>query len=120
MNTLLGTIELTMLYRVKGMTKISSEDLAIQKEAMLERNLILTQKIIEMKEEDKNDREKQKPSGPSRNDFVDDFSPFDKVLIEEDFESPRDLDQVVLTNPKIHAKTEEENKQQPHAVEVSV
>ena len=53
-------------------------------------------------------------------DFVDDFSPFDKVLIEEDFESPRDLDQVVLTNPKIHAKTEEENKQQPHAVEVSV
>ena len=59
MNTLLGTIEMTMLYRVKGMTKISSEDLAIQKEAMLERNLKLTQKIIEMKEEEKNDSENQ-------------------------------------------------------------
>jgi hypothetical protein len=96
MNTLLGTIEMTMLYRIKGMTKISSEDLAMQNEALLERNLSLTQKIIFMQEEEKNNRERQNQlSGPNRNDFVDDFSPFDKVFIEEDFESPIALDKVV-------------------------
>lgn len=90
-----------MLYRVKGLTKISNEELAIQNEAMLERNLSLTQKIIFMKEEEKNEREKLKqPSGPSRNNFVDDFSPFDKVFVEEDVEAPIDMDILDVTTKK--------------------
>lgn len=49
LNTCLGTISLTMLYRVKGMTNLSKEDLENQTAAIEERNKVLTEKIIKMK-----------------------------------------------------------------------